>query len=242
MATGNKVECGACMRPTPRGIKCLYCGALLVAEVECAGCQRRFGAHITQCLYCGTKRAATVDLGAAARPAEPPPPSWNEWAKQLARAAKAVDEGRHTEALQLLEPILEARPDDVDALVLRGDALRRLGRYEAALHALRRAAELAPELAICWYALAHLELEIDLRPEALVSLLTCLLRLPHAPGPQRAGMAAMLRRYLGQLEPALAAAIEPYLAQGELGVVWAPEEARWLGAKLAAARQRLRPA
>ncbi len=238
MAAGNMVECGACKRGTPRGIKCIYCGALLVAEVECTGCPRRFGAHITRCIYCGTKRLATADVGEAPRGVPSPPPVRDARSKQLERAAEAIGAGRHSDVLQIVEPILVAEPDDVDALVLRGEALRRLGRYEAALQALRRAVELAPEMAICWYSLAFLELEVDMKPEAMVSLLGCLLRLPRAPDAHRSMLAMMLRKNLAQLDPQIAAEVTGKIAQGEQAVAWSPEEARQLGALLAAARQR----
>jgi tetratricopeptide (TPR) repeat protein len=65
-------------------------------------------------------------------------------AARIAFADGAHYSARYDLSLPILDAILADRPDEVDALVLRGDVLGHVGRLDEAEAALRRALELAP--------------------------------------------------------------------------------------------------
>jgi tetratricopeptide (TPR) repeat protein len=65
-------------------------------------------------------------------------------AARIAFADEAHCSARYDLSLPILDAILADRPDEVDALVLRGDVLGHVGRLDEAEAALRRALELAP--------------------------------------------------------------------------------------------------
>ena len=64
---------------------------------------------------------------------------------RLSQAAELVQRGAVSEAIPLLEAVLEARPRDVDALLTLGSALSLIPRRNEAVKALLRAIELSPE-------------------------------------------------------------------------------------------------
>jgi len=74
--------------------------------------------------------------------------------KILDSADVLITERRHEEAIRALTPLLERDPNSVRGLVLRGSARSSLGQLREARADLRRAADLAPQDALCLYELA----------------------------------------------------------------------------------------
>jgi Flp pilus assembly protein TadD len=64
-----------------------------------------------------------------------------------------VNQGRPAEAVELLDEILEANPDDYDARVTRGTAALLLQDFSGAEAAFRRVIEARPQNAAAWYNL-----------------------------------------------------------------------------------------
>lgn len=64
---------------------------------------------------------------------------------RLAEAAQLIQQGAVSEAIALLEAVVETRPPDVDALLMLGSALSLVPRRNEAVQALLRAIELSPD-------------------------------------------------------------------------------------------------
>lgn len=64
---------------------------------------------------------------------------------RLAHAGQLIQQGAVSQAIPLLEAVLEARPRDVDALLMLGSALSLIPRRNEAVNALLRAIELSPD-------------------------------------------------------------------------------------------------
>jgi tetratricopeptide (TPR) repeat protein len=79
-------------------------------------------------------------------------PAQNDHLLQVTR--NLINQSRHQEAIEIATKVLKRQPDCVDALMLRGIAKRESGRPQEAVSDLARAAELAPDNAICLYELA----------------------------------------------------------------------------------------
>lgn len=75
-------------------------------------------------------------------------------AECLRRAGEFVSQSRYGEAIGMLDRLLDASPDHVDGLVLRGAVKRETGRLVEAGRDLKRAAGLAPDDLRCYYELA----------------------------------------------------------------------------------------
>ena len=75
-------------------------------------------------------------------------------AASLAIAQLAIEQGDYGRALEAASDAMAAEPGDVDAINLRGIALRRLGRVEEAIAAYRRALSRRPRAAMVHYNLA----------------------------------------------------------------------------------------
>jgi tetratricopeptide (TPR) repeat protein len=69
-------------------------------------------------------------------------------------AREMIGQSRHAEAIDVLSPLLEQRPDCVEALLLRGVALRACGRTADSLDDLTRVCELDGGNVRCVYELA----------------------------------------------------------------------------------------
>lgn len=78
----------------------------------------------------------------APRPAPPPAVAYSP----KGQGFLLLLEGRHAEALRLLNTALSASPRDAEALLLRGHAHARLGRHAEALRDMVAAAKLDPGL------------------------------------------------------------------------------------------------
>jgi len=70
------------------------------------------------------------------------------------RAAPLYSEGRWGELVELTQRWSAAEPRDAEALCVRGDAMQKLGRPEAAVAAYTQAVELGPDVPSAWYGLA----------------------------------------------------------------------------------------
>ncbi len=70
------------------------------------------------------------------------------------RAAPLHAEGRWTELIELTERWSAADPRDAEPLRLRGEAMQRLDRPEAAIRAYAEAVALGPDIPYAWYGLA----------------------------------------------------------------------------------------
>lgn len=68
-----------------------------------------------------------------------------EFAEDLVRAGDLVAEGLYTEALSLLEALVQDEPEDADALSLLGYTLRKLGHVERAERVYGAALEADPD-------------------------------------------------------------------------------------------------
>lgn len=68
----------------------------------------------------------------------------------LGRCRRHIRAGRASEALRLVEPLVEERPDDPDGWAVLGAALFELEDYEGSARAARRVVELRPESARHW--------------------------------------------------------------------------------------------
>lgn len=68
-----------------------------------------------------------------------PPPDPN-----YTKARSLIEDTEYPEAIPLLEKVVAARPDSADAYNYLGYCHRKIGEYEAALQAYRRALELQP--------------------------------------------------------------------------------------------------
>lgn len=70
------------------------------------------------------------------------------------RAAPLYSEGRWSELVELTQRWSAAEPRDAEPLCVRGDAMQKLGRPEAAVAAYTEAVELGPDVPSAWYGLA----------------------------------------------------------------------------------------
>jgi len=70
------------------------------------------------------------------------------------RAAPLYSQERWGELLELTQRWSAAEPRDAEPLCLRGDAMQKLGRPEAAVAAYTEAVELGPDIPTAWYGLA----------------------------------------------------------------------------------------
>ena len=70
------------------------------------------------------------------------------------RAAPLYSEERWGELVELTQRWSTAEPNDAEPLCLRGDAMQKLGRPEAAVAAYTEAVELGPDVPGAWYGLA----------------------------------------------------------------------------------------
>jgi glycosyltransferase involved in cell wall biosynthesis len=68
-----------------------------------------------------------------------------EQLEPFAQARQLADEGRHVEALAVLQRILNSRPDDGEALNDAGALLYAIGHFDEAAHQLKRAADCMPD-------------------------------------------------------------------------------------------------
>lgn len=81
---------------------------------------------------------AALGLSSHVAAAAPPDP-------RLAVAAERIQDGSLAEAVELLDEVVQERPDDPDAHLLLGSALSLIPRRERAIESLLRALELRPE-------------------------------------------------------------------------------------------------
>ena len=72
------------------------------------------------------------------------------------RALAHIRDGRYAEAIEGLERVLAARPDDASAHYWIGTAHQRLGQDEPAIEYLERAVEIERTLALAWFQLAEI--------------------------------------------------------------------------------------
>jgi tetratricopeptide (TPR) repeat protein len=100
----------------------------------------------------------------AAQAPDEAPLVWEALAAGYARVYRVLD------ALAVLERWLEGRPDDVQALVLRGNVYRKVKASQSAAADFRRAVELAPERDDARWGLAVSLVEIGRYQEALTHL------------------------------------------------------------------------
>ncbi len=70
------------------------------------------------------------------------------------RAAPLYSEGRWSELVELTQRWSAAEPREAEPLCVRGDAMQKLGRPEAAVAAYTEAVELGPDVPSAWYGLA----------------------------------------------------------------------------------------
>ena len=121
----------------------------------------------------------------------------------------ALVAGNPTGALQVLDQALAAEPQFPAALALRGDALRRLRRFEAARVAYRDALRASPLHARAAYGMAKLALGGQARPEEAIPALEQLLADTAGTPSNERGRAALhlaaLRARLGDRAGAAAA-------------------------------------
>lgn len=96
----------------------------------------------------------------------------------FALAVLLLQQQRHAEAAEVLQPLALARPDDADVAVNLSLALRHTGRIEASVQAARRACTLAPRQLAAWNALGLAALEAGLTDEALSAFDAGLLLAP----------------------------------------------------------------
>ena len=75
-----------------------------------------------------------------------------------------------TEALNVLENVLQIAPTYIDALILKGQILGTSGRYQEALVAIRRAVQAEPDNALAWSMQAALLANLGQFEEALSSI------------------------------------------------------------------------
>ncbi|NKI34588.1 tetratricopeptide repeat protein [Wenzhouxiangella sp. XN79A] len=86
------------------------------------------------------------------------------------QAAKLFSDGRYNEAERLFERIVEAEPENWQALMMLGLCRRALNKYEAALKSLSRAAELGDGSAAAHYYHGRLLAELGREDEAREAL------------------------------------------------------------------------
>ncbi|MEE8370662.1 MAG: sulfotransferase, partial [Sphingomonadales bacterium] len=152
-------------------------------------------------------------------------------------------EGRHDEALSLLERLLAGTPDQADALQQKGIALMALGRLKKAEKAFLKGEALAPgdpnftgNLGLIYhqserYAEARGALEANLKL-GVPTLKICLL---YAEVLEKLGQSGLAIRFLGSVAGPIAAKVEVPLALSRLWL-----EAGDLGRALATARDAVR--
>lgn len=87
----------------------------------------------------------------------------------VSQITQAVKAGQYAQALRLLDPALEARPQDPVLWTLRGVALARLGRTEESLRSYREALRLEPAFLAALRGAAEVEYQAR-RPEARETL------------------------------------------------------------------------
>jgi len=121
----------------------------------------------------------------------------------FALAVLLLQQQRHVEAVDVLQPLAIARPDDADVAVNLSLALRHTGRIEASVQAARRACALAPRQLAAWNALGLAAFEAGLTEEALAAFDAGLLLVP-GQGALALQRAHCLRR-LGRNQDALSA-------------------------------------
>lgn len=90
-----------------------------------------------------------------------PPPNDDQLRTRLQQALRLHQGGRLEEAARLYEQVLEASPDNFDALHLSGVLALQRGDPETAIRRLERAAEIRPSLADAWCNLGLAQLTVS---------------------------------------------------------------------------------
>jgi predicted TPR repeat methyltransferase len=118
-------------------------------------------------------------------------------------ATLLLQQGRDRDAVELIEPIVRASPDNGEMVVNLSMALRRLGRLDEALQYARRGSALLPQAVPAWNALGVAALESGRLEEALAAFDSGLKAAPQHPALSL--HRAMALRRLNRNEEALAA-------------------------------------
>lgn len=126
--------------------------------------------------------AASVEIGGAARR------SSIGWAR-----AEAM-EGRWSDAVSALDPVIADNSSDIEALILRAAARRSAGDAEGALADATRAVEIAPEIALAWFERGAAERALGDRAAARRSWLEASRLEPEGPMGQPGGVAGEMAR------------------------------------------------
>jgi len=79
-------------------------------------------------------------------------------AAELTYANQCSSLGRYDEALQVLEPLIKQSPQPWHVQMLRGHALKTIGRQEDAVDAYRSAASGRPDFGDAWWSLANMKI------------------------------------------------------------------------------------
>jgi predicted TPR repeat methyltransferase len=117
-------------------------------------------------------------------------------------ATLLLQQGRDSEAVELLEPLVRAAPENGEMVVNLSMALRRLGRFDEALEHARRGVTLLPQAVPAWNALGVAALESGRLEDALAAFDSGLKAAPQHPA-LRLHRAMTLRR-LNRNEESLA--------------------------------------
>ena len=102
--------------------------------------------------------APTPPTGTGA--AEVPAPSAESWSARLSEAVRKLRAGETVAAEEGIDALLRERPDDLNALLLRGAVLANTGRYYAARKTLEEAVRAHPKSYLPHYNLAYVALEL----------------------------------------------------------------------------------
>ncbi len=78
-------------------------------------------------------------------------------AAEVAYANQCSAVGRYDQALEVLDPLLDKSPNPANIQMLRGHALKTIGRHEEAVAAYRSAAEKRPGFGDAWWSLANMK-------------------------------------------------------------------------------------
>ncbi len=164
------VACPGCKRNTPAGIKCQYCGALLIEQIACEGCGRKLSGHITQCLYCGKRRQISAGAHAAAQAVgQRQGLSEQDLVLQLNRAIALIDRGRFDEAEQICARLEQLAPNEARATRLRAFLHQNRGELDLAERYFRLAVKQAPDDEHGWVTLAAFLNILKNYPEAVIA-------------------------------------------------------------------------
>ncbi len=172
------VVCPACNATNkPKAVTCRVCGERLVERREKGD---RRASVVLQRVMSGEVFPAVVvpggqDARVARKPqsaldaAPPAPVSDADLGRFLRELLEHSRRGDFVQAIAMADRILQTRPQDLKALIVKGDALFRAGRHREAAAAFDALVRLDPENAKLWLDRARIQRAMEALPAALES-------------------------------------------------------------------------